>query len=52
MGRKADLISLYQMFDAAYPPSSPYPGSQAVAGYIGGNTRMCGRPPSGSGSAT
>ena len=31
-------VSLYQMFDAAYPPSSPYPGCQAVAGYIGGNT--------------
>ena len=31
-------MSLYQMFDAAYPPSSPYPGCQAVAGYIGGNT--------------
>ena len=26
------------MFDAADPPSSPYPGCQAVAGYIGGNT--------------
>jgi hypothetical protein len=26
------------MFDAAYPPPEPYPGCQAVAGYIGGNT--------------
>lgn len=26
------------MFDAAFPPSRPYPGCAAVAGYIGGNT--------------
>lgn len=26
------------MFDAAFPPQQPYPGCQAVAGYIGGNT--------------
>jgi hypothetical protein len=26
------------MFDAAYPPASAFPGCQAVAGYIGGNT--------------
>lgn len=26
------------MFDAAYPPGQAYPGCQAVAGYIGGNT--------------
>src|SRR5690349_9762830 len=31
-------MSLYRMFDAAYPPASPYPGCQAVAGYVGGNT--------------
>jgi hypothetical protein len=31
-------MSLYRMFDAAYPPQQPYPGCQAVAGYIGGNT--------------
>jgi len=30
-------MSLYRMFDAAYPPQQPYPGCQAVAGYIGGN---------------
>lgn len=38
MKRKANSVSLYHMFDAAYPPSSQYPGTQAVAGYIGGNT--------------
>jgi hypothetical protein len=26
------------MFDAAFPPSKAYPGTRAVAGYIGGNT--------------
>lgn len=26
------------MFDASVPPSSAYPGSAAVAGYLGGNT--------------
>jgi hypothetical protein len=26
------------MFDAAFPPPEPYPGCQAVAGYIGGRT--------------
>lgn len=26
------------MFDASAPPSRPYPGAAAVAGYIGGNT--------------
>ena len=31
-------MSLYRMFDAAFPPPSAYPGCQAVAGYIGGNT--------------
>jgi hypothetical protein len=31
-------MSLYRMFDAAYPPPSAFPGCQAVAGYIGGNT--------------
>lgn len=31
-------MNLYQMFDASIPPSSAYPGCQAVAGYIGGNT--------------
>ncbi len=31
-------MSLHRMFDAAYPPQRPYPGCQAVAGYIGGNT--------------
>ena len=29
---------LHRMFDASVPPSQPYPGCQAVAGYIGGNT--------------
>ena len=31
-------MSLFRMFDAAYPPQQAYPGCQAVAGYIGGNT--------------
>lgn len=31
-------MTLYSMFDASVPPSSAYPGAQAVAGYIGGNT--------------
>jgi len=31
-------MSLYRMFDAAYPPTIAYPGCQAAAGYIGGNT--------------
>lgn len=31
-------MSLHRMFDAAYPPAAAYPGSDAVAGYIGGNT--------------
>ena len=31
-------MGLYRMFDAAYPPLQAYPGCQAVAGYIGGNT--------------
>ena len=31
-------MGLYRMFDAAYPPVQPFPGCQAVAGYIGGNT--------------
>jgi hypothetical protein len=31
-------MTLYRMFDAAYPPVQPYPGCAAVAGYIGGNT--------------
>lgn len=31
-------MTLFRMFDAAWPPSSAYPGCQAVAGYIGGNT--------------
>jgi hypothetical protein len=30
--------TLVRMFDAAFPPPSPYPGCGAVAGYIGGNT--------------
>lgn len=30
--------SLVRMFDASVPPAAPYPGCQAVAGYIGGNT--------------
>jgi hypothetical protein len=29
---------LHVMYDAAYPPTRPYPGATAVAGYIGGNT--------------
>jgi hypothetical protein len=29
---------LVRMFDASTPPSHPYPGCEAVAGYIGGNT--------------
>lgn len=32
------MSSLHLMFDAAFPPGKPYPGAQAVAGYIGGNT--------------
>jgi hypothetical protein len=32
------MSGLYHMFDAAFPPLEPYPGCQAVAGYIGGNT--------------
>src|SRR6202030_1784840 len=35
---RSHLMSLHRMFDAAYPPQRPYPGCQAVAGYIGGNT--------------
>lgn len=31
-------MSLYRMFDASSPPAQPYPGCQAVAGYIGGST--------------
>lgn len=31
-------MTLHLMFDASSPPSSPYPGSHAVAGYIGGMT--------------
>lgn len=31
-------MGLYRMFDAAFPPGLPYPGCQAAAGYIGGNT--------------
>lgn len=31
-------MGLARMFDASIPPSSPYPGAQAVAGYIGGDT--------------
>lgn len=31
-------MSLARMFDASVPPGSPYPGCDAVAGYIGGNT--------------
>src|SRR6266704_1413268 len=31
-------MTLYQMFDAAFPPATPFPGCHAVAGYIGGNT--------------
>lgn len=31
-------MTLFRMFDAAYPPATAYPGCQAVAGYIGGNT--------------
>lgn len=31
-------MTLYQMFDASSPPPTPYPGSHAVAGYLGGNT--------------
>jgi hypothetical protein len=31
-------VSLYRMFDAAHPPTIAYPGCQAAAGYIGGNT--------------
>lgn len=31
-------MTLYTMFDASVPPSSAYPGSAAVAGYLGGNT--------------
>jgi hypothetical protein len=31
-------MTLHLMFDAAYPPAQPYPGTVAVAGYIGGNT--------------
>ena len=31
-------MGLYSAFDAAYPPGTPYPGAQAVMGYIGGNT--------------
>jgi hypothetical protein len=31
-------VTLYRMFDASQPPGQPYPGSAAVAGYIGGNT--------------
>lgn len=29
---------LYNVYDAAYPPSSPYPNTQIAALYIGGNT--------------
>ena len=29
---------MFRSFDAAYPPLSPYPGTAAVLGYIGGNT--------------
>lgn len=31
-------MTIRHMFDTAYPPSTPYPGTQAVAGYVGGNT--------------
>lgn len=31
-------MTLHSMFDASVPPSSAYPGAEAVAGYIGGNT--------------
>lgn len=31
-------MTLYRMFDASTPPGSPYPGSAAVAGYVGGST--------------
>jgi hypothetical protein len=31
-------MTLYHMFDAAFPPPTAYPGTQAAAGYIGGNT--------------
>lgn len=31
-------MSLSRMFDASSPPVQPYPGCQAVAGYIGGST--------------
>lgn len=29
---------MYLMYDAAYPPSKPFPGASAVAGYVGGTT--------------
>lgn len=31
-------MKLVTMFDAAFPPKSPYPNAQAVGGYIGGDT--------------
>jgi len=38
LDREETVTSLVRMFDASVPPSSPYPGCGAVAGYIGGNT--------------
>jgi hypothetical protein len=38
MTLKENPVTLYQMFDAAFPPANPFPGCHAVAGYIGGNT--------------
>jgi hypothetical protein len=31
-------MTLARMFDAAFPPAEPFPGCEAVAGYVGGNT--------------
>jgi hypothetical protein len=32
------MTGVFRMYDASAPPSKPYPGCDAVAGYIGGNT--------------
>lgn len=38
MTQAAPAPPLFRAFDAAFPPAQPYPGCQAVCGYLGGPT--------------